>query len=158
MLRQMPIRIVRRLSLEEVQTRISDLEEKYQCGFEDFQERLNREGRMELPEDYMEWSYMVHALRAYGEGEEFDCVMEEERELTRELLSGLTPRRIELLYEIPKIPVRSINDLATRVERDVKNVYNDLRCLERLGLILLRRRGRSIVPELLVEELTFIFE
>jgi len=158
MLRQVPIRIVRRLSLEEAQSRLDNLEEKYGCGFEDFQERVNREGEMELFDDYLEWSYMFHALRAYGEEGEFDCVMEEERELTGELLFGLTPRRIELLYEIPKIPVRSINDLATRVERDVKNVYNDLRCLERLGLILLRRRGRSIVPELLVEELTFIFE
>ncbi len=158
MSRMMSIRVIRRLSLEEVQGRLREMEERHGCGFEEFQERFNREGGVELLEDYVEWSYMVHALRAYREGEEFDCVIEEERELDRDLLSALTPRRIELLYAIPGLPVRSINDLAERLGRDVKNVYNDLRCLERLGLILLRRRGRSIVPELLVEELTFVFE
>jgi len=75
-----------------------------------------------------------------------------------EFLSALTPRRVELLYVIPRLRVRSINDLAGSVGRDVKNVYSDLRRLEKLGFVRLRRVGRNIVPELLIEEITFAFE
>jgi predicted transcriptional regulator len=38
----------------------------------------------------------------------------------------------------------------------VKNVYNDLRILERLGFIRLVREGKSLVPELLVQEVTIL--
>jgi len=75
-----------------------------------------------------------------------------------EFLSALTPRRVELLYVIPRLRVRSINDLAGSVGRDVKNVYSDLRCLEKLGFLRLRRVGRNVVPELLIEEIAFAFE
>jgi len=157
-LRQLPVRIVRRLSIEEVRRRIRVFERKYPRGFEDLQDRFNRGGERELLEDYMEWSYMVHALGAYREGEEFDCVVEEEQEVAMDLFSGLTPKRVELLYAIPRLPVSSVNSLAERVGRDVKNVYGDLRSLEKLGFVRLRKVGRSLVPELLIEEISFIFE
>jgi len=54
--------------------------------------------------------------------------------------------------------LRSINSLAESVGRDVKNVYNDLKSLEELGFVLLKRVGRNLVPELLIEEITFVFE
>lgn len=157
-LRQLPVRIVRRLSIEEVRHRIRVFERRYPRGFEDLQDRFNRGGERELLEDYLEWSYMVHALGAYREGEEFDCVVEEERDVAVEFVSGLTPRRVELLYRIPRLPLRSINGLAESVGRDVKNVYSDLKSLEELGFVLLKRVGRSLVPELLIEEITFVFE
>jgi len=157
-LKQMPVRIVRRLSIEEVRVRIRVFEESYRRGFEDLRDRFNRGGERGLFEDYVEWSYMVHALGAYREGEEFDYVVEEEREVAGEFLSALTPRRVELLYVIPRLRVRSINDLAGSVGRDVKNVYSDLRCLEKLGFLRLRRVGRNVVPELLIEEIAFAFE
>lgn len=152
------VRVARRLSLEEVDARLRELERKYESTFEKFQERVSKEAERGLMKDYGEWSYMVYALRAYEEGEEFDCVMDEERMMTTDLLSGLTPKRIELLYEIPRFPVESINDLAKRLGRDVKNVYNDLKTLEELGLIYLRKLGRNIVPQLSVMEFSFVFE
>lgn len=157
-LEHVPIRVVRRLSLEEARLRIRAFEVKYRHGLGDLQDRFNRGGERELLEDYVEWSYVVHALGAHREGEEFDCVVEEEREVAGEFFSALTPRRLELLYEIPRLPVRSINNLAEAVGRDVKNVYGDLRCLEELGFVRLMRVGRNVVPELLVEEVTFAFE
>jgi len=156
--KHLTVRVARRLSLEEVNARIRDLESKHKCGFEEFQERVNDEAHRGLLKDYVEWSYMVYALEAYKEGEEFDCVMEEERAFTAELLSSLTPKRVQLLYEIPRFPVESINDLAQRLGRDVKNVYNDLRSLEQMGFVYLRKLGRNTVPQLSVEELSFVFE
>jgi predicted transcriptional regulator len=50
----------------------------------------------------------------------------------------------------------SINELASRIGRDVKNVYNDLKILESLGLIELVKNGRRMIPDLLVKEITFL--
>ncbi|MCJ7731829.1 helix-turn-helix domain-containing protein, partial [Candidatus Bathyarchaeota archaeon] len=68
----------------------------------------------------------------------------------------LTPRRLELLAYLGVEPVSSINDLAGKLERDVKNVYQDLKILERLGFISLRREGRSLVPDQIVYEITIL--
>ena len=158
MQKRLAVRVARRLSLEEVNARLRELEAKHECSFEKFQERVSREAERGLMKDYGEWSYMIYALRAYEEGEEFDCVIDEERMLTTDLVSSLTPKRIQLLYEIPRFPVESINDLAKRLGRDVKNVYTDLKTLEELGLVHLRKLGRNIVPQLSVMELSFVFE
>ncbi len=51
----------------------------------------------------------------------------------------------------------SINDLAQKTRRDVKNVYEDLKALRDLGFVSFKRRGRrNIVPETLVEEITLL--
>jgi len=51
----------------------------------------------------------------------------------------------------------SINDLAQKTRRNVKNVYQDLKALETLGFVTFKKRGkRNIVPETLVEEVTFL--
>jgi predicted transcriptional regulator len=53
--------------------------------------------------------------------------------------------------------VESINDLAEKVGRNVKNVYEDLRMLNGLGFVRLnRRKGKALVPETLVKEIAFI--
>jgi predicted transcriptional regulator len=82
--------------------------------------------------------------------------VEETWEFPPEELSKLTPKRLELLDSLSRMRVDSISELAERVRRDVKNVYLDLKALESLGLITLRRRGRSLIPELSVEELTLL--
>jgi len=158
MTRRLLVRTVRRLSLEEVNTRLRDLQDKYNTTFENFQERLDRWDNQELFKDYIDWSTMTHAIEAYREGEDFDCSLEEEGPVAAEVLTVLTPKRLELLYEIPKHPMKSINDLADKLARNVKNVYNDLRTLEEHGFLVLKRTGRNVVPELLVEEIAFIFE
>jgi predicted transcriptional regulator len=53
--------------------------------------------------------------------------------------------------------VESINDLAQKLRRNVKNVYQDLQTLSKFGFVRLnRRKGRTIVPETLVKEITFL--
>jgi len=151
------LRVVRRVSLGEVRRRVAELERKYGGSLEGLPD-LFTGGRMSRGrfEDYVDWSTMVHALRAYGEGEDFDYYTEETVELGWEEISKLTPRRIELLDSLSRLRVYSINDLAAKTGRDVKNIYNDLKVLEGLGFVGLVKQGRRTMPELLVQELTLL--
>lgn len=70
----------------------------------------------------------------------------------------LTPSRLALLRAIRAKRPRSIYDLAKAVARDFKNVQEDLRILERYGLVrMTRARGRGTrrarVPEALFGEI-----
>ena len=70
----------------------------------------------------------------------------------------LTPSRLALLRAIRTTQPRSIYELAKTLERDFKNVQEDLRILERYGLVrMTRRRGhgarRARVPEALFGEI-----
>ena len=153
----MLLRVVRRVSLGEVRRRVADLERKYGVSLEGLPDWFDtgRDERGEF-EDYVEWSRMVHALRAYGEGEDFDYYTEEMMDLGRSEVSKLTPRRLEMLDQLSRLRADSINDLATKTGRDVKNVYNDLKVLEGLGFVRLVRQGRRTLPELLVQEVTLL--
>lgn len=150
-------RVIRRVPMNEVRRRISELEGKYNGKLATLPElfqgaKLDKE----MLEDYVEWSMMFHALKAYGEGEDFDYYTEETLNLSWSKVSKLTPRRIELLDKLSRLHVESINDLAAKVGRDVKNVYNDLQILGRLGFVRLMRRGRKILPVLAVQEITLL--
>ncbi|RLI07920.1 hypothetical protein DRO42_07275 [Candidatus Bathyarchaeota archaeon] len=151
------VRVVRRVSLGEVRRRVAELERKYGGGLDGLSDQfLGGQADRERFEDYVEWVGMVHALRAYGEGEDFDYYTEEELDLGRDEVSRLTPRRLELLDHLSRFRPRSINALASGMGRDVKNVYGDLKVLEGLGFVRLVREGRRVVPELLVQELTLL--
>jgi predicted transcriptional regulator len=64
---------------------------------------------------------------------------------------------MELLHQLATLRVESINDLAQKVRRNVKNVYQDLKVLSKFGFVKLnKRRGRAIIPETLVKEITFL--
>jgi hypothetical protein len=152
------IRIARQLTLEEVQGRIRHYEKEQGASFDQFEElfwkkKLDRR----LMGTYSEWADLVHAYRGYVESGELDYVVEEERELGPKETALLTPKRLELLYALASMRPESINDLAQKTRRDVKNVYEDLKTLKTLGFVSFKRRGkRNIVPETLVEEITLL--
>jgi predicted transcriptional regulator len=150
-------RVVKRIPLNEVRERVAAYVRKYGNQYQQLSKEFES-GKMPRDRfnDYIEWSSMIHALRAAGEGEDFDYYAEEDLDLTPEEFDSLTPKRLELLDYLADEHVSSINGLANRVSRDVKNVYNDLRILERLGFIRLVREGKSLVPELLVQEVTIL--
>ncbi len=150
-------RAVKRVPLNEVRERVSAFEEKYSDRFQQLHEEFIL-GKMPRDrfDDYVEWSGMIHALRAAGEGEDFDYYAEEDLNLTPDEIEKLTPKRLELLDYLAHEHVSSINELAGRVERNVKNIHSDLRLLERLGFLRLNNEGRSLVPELLIQELTIL--
>lgn len=154
----MLIRIVRRLALDEVKSRIKQFEEENDTTFDDFEELfLSRKLDRNRIGKYFEWASLVHAYRGYVEGGELDYVIEETRDLSPEQTALLTPKRLELLYSLASLRAESINKLAQKTKRNVKNVYYDLKALQRLGLVVFKRRGRrDIIPETLIEEITLV--
>jgi len=153
----MRLRLQKRKTLFEVYERVRVLEEQYSGLIEDIPDNF-AEGRMGQKEfeDYAEWLGMFHALRAYGEGEDFDYYAEEIIELDWEKTRQLSPRRMQLLNFLSERNVDSINKLSKDIGRDVKNIYYDLKILERLGFLRLVKEGRRLSPELLVHEITIL--
>ncbi len=154
----MLIRIVRRLTLDEVKSKIKQFEKEYDMTFDEFEELfLSRKLDRRMVGTYFEWASLVHAYRGYVEDGELDYVIEEIRDLSPEETALLTPKRIELLYSVASLRARSINKLAQKTRRNVKNVYQDLKALQSLGLVTFRKRGkRNIIPETLIEEIALL--
>ena len=154
----MLVRIVRRLTLEEIGERVKSLEKKWGMTFDEFEESfLNKRLDRGSVDVYYEWASLVHAYRGYMEGGELDYTTEELRDLTTDELALLTPKRLELLYSLGGQRIESINDLARKNRRDVKNVYQDLQLLSKLGFVSFRKMGkRNIIPQTLIEEITLL--
>ena len=157
----MLLRVVRRLSLDEVVKRIKEFESRLGASFLEFEKRFT-EGRLDpgLFGEYVEWADLVHAYEAYVESGELDYASDEVIDLRdRDFERLLTHKRIELLVALASSRVESINELARRVKRSVKNVHGDLKILERLGFVQLRKLGkRNIAPEVLVKEIGFLIQ
>ena len=149
-------KVVKSIPLREVQTRTAIFNEKY--GSLSLLHEEFTKGRMPpgVFDEYIEWTNMDHAIRAYQEGEDFEYLAEEDMNLDSKQYEKLTPRRLELLDFLGMGQYSSINELAQQIGRDVKNVYNDLKTLEGLGFLILYKEGRSTVPELIVHEINII--
>jgi len=154
----MMVRISRQLTLEEVQARIKSYEQQHGMTFEEFEELfLGKKIDKRFIGVYTEWAGLVHAYHGYVEGGELDYVVEEIRDLKPKETALLTPKRLELLYSLASLRIESINDLAQKTKRNVKNVYQDLKTLKSLGFVTFKKKGkRNIVPETLVEEITLL--
>ncbi len=157
----MRIKVVRRLNLEEIRRQLKIYESRRGMPFSEFERRfIERKVDLGLFGEYVEWASLVHAYEAYEESGELDYAVEEVREIkTDELEKMLTFKRLELLRTISTSHVESINDVARKVGRNVKNVYNDLKALEKMGFLHFRKVGRrNLIPESLIEEVSVIIQ
>lgn len=59
---------------------------------------------------------------------------------------ALTPKRLELLHIIKIKKPSSINELARLAKRDIKNVADDVKYLEQMGLIETKETARKTTP------------
>lgn len=59
---------------------------------------------------------------------------------------ALTPKRLELLHIIKTRKPSSINELARFAKRDIKNVADDVKHLERIGFIEIEEGKRKSTP------------
>ena len=66
---------------------------------------------------------------------------------------ALTPKRMELLHIVKTEQPSSINELARMANRDVKNVADDVKYLEQIGLIEKKATKRRIAPVVTYEKL-----
>ena len=58
----------------------------------------------------------------------------------------MTPKRLELLHIIKTKKPSSLNELARMAKRDVKNVVDDVKYLERIGLIEKKEDRNKTTP------------
>ena len=154
----MLIRIIRSLTPEEIEEKIKKFEKEFGMRFEKFEEQFLKQ-RLDgkLARIYFEWAELVDSYKGYIEEGTLDYTVEEIKDFKPEQAALLTPKRIELLYKLAALRVESINDLAKKVRRNVKNVYQDLKVLSKLSFVKLnKRKGRTIVPETLVKEITLL--
>jgi len=70
-----------------------------------------------------------------------------------DLMDTLTPRVLDLIEAIRREEPSSINEAARVVERDVKNVYEELTHLAQLGVIFFEEDGQSKAPIVWFDEL-----
>jgi len=154
----MLLRIVRDLTPEEVLKKIRKLEKEFGMSFEKFEE-LFLEDKLDskFARIYFEWAELVDSYKGYIEDGQLDYAVEEIKDLKPEQSALLTPKRIQLLYQLAITRVESINDLAKKSRRNVKNVHQDLQVLSKLGFVKLnRRKGRAVIPETPVKEIAFL--
>lgn len=59
---------------------------------------------------------------------------------------ALTPKRFELLHIIKTRKPSSINELARMAKRDIKNIADDVKYLEQVGLIEKKESARRTEP------------
>lgn len=69
------------------------------------------------------------------------------------LMETLTPRVLELIESIRRDEPASINETARVVDRDVKNVHEELGRLARLGIIFFEEEGQRKRPVVWFDEL-----
>jgi len=62
------------------------------------------------------------------------------------MFEALTKKRVEMIKAIMEKHPASIRELANILDRDVKNVFDDLRLLNKMNIIDLTREGRCVKP------------
>jgi len=70
-----------------------------------------------------------------------------------DLMETLTPRVLELIEAIRRDEPSSINEAARVVDRDVKNVHEEISRLAHLGIIFFKKEGQSKRPVVWFDEL-----
>ena len=74
-----------------------------------------------------------------------------------DLMETLTPRVLDLIEAIRRKEPASINETARVVDRDVKNVHEELSRLAQLGIIFFEEDGQSKRPVVWFNELVINF-
>ncbi|MDG6219849.1 MAG: helix-turn-helix domain-containing protein [Candidatus Thermoplasmatota archaeon] len=75
-----------------------------------------------------------------------------------EVFEYLSPRRMELLDHLKNRQPESITELAANLKRNYKNVYDDLRALEKMEMINMVRQRNRKVPRLNVTEIRIVVD
>jgi len=93
------------------------------------------------------------AIASLERGESVDASPTISFESYDEVMTTLTPRTLDLIEAIRREEPASINETARVVDRDVKNVHEELSRLARLGIIYFEEEGRSKRPVVWFDEL-----
>lgn len=145
----MKVRITKQRKRTDIEDIIQEGKRKY-GSFDSLQHRV-KISKCSVPEqmnDYIIWKY----IRAGAELRE-SVVFE-----NADLFDVLSPKRAELLAYLVEHEVSSIRELANKLHRNYKNVYDDLKALSKYGLVELVEKGRAIKPRCPVSHIDMSFE
>ena len=92
-------------------------------------------------------------IEALGRGETVDTPPTLSFTSYDDLMATLTPRVLDLIDAIRREPPASINETARVVDRDAKNVHEELIRLARLGIIYFEAEGQRKRPVVWFDEL-----
>ncbi len=67
----------------------------------------------------------------------------------------LTLKRIQLLKVIKRKHPKSLRELSRMLKRDIKNVAEDIKILEQVGLVSIEKEGKSFRPQVGFDEIGF---
>ncbi len=96
---------------------------------------------------------VTDAITALDTGESADTTPTLSFTSYDDLLSTLTPRVLDLIEAIRREEPASINAAARVVDRDVKNVHEELRRLAQLGIVFFEAEGQRKRPVVWFDEL-----
>lgn len=91
-----------------------------------------------------------------------DLLRELEKENARilsdfRMLECLTEKRIQMMETIKNRQPNSIRELSRILERDIKNVFDDLLMLEKNHFIKLKQSGRSRKPMVIIKKIIITY-
>ena len=138
----MRIRISKNLEIDEVISKLKSLRRK---------RKLSESERTNLLEH-------ERALKEYEESGELFYSKDFVNELTLEKFRQIfTPKRLEILNQLDRNNFSSIAALSRYLNRDIKNVYEDLKILEGFELVKLVKQSKNVVPRINVESISMEF-
>lgn len=130
--------ILKSYSSEQIKAEKRRLERKYD-SFEDLHQKFSVDKcrNPEYVDDYMVWK----------------ALSEEDVRLTEKIVLKnlgiyrmMSPKRMEILDYLSSHSTKSIKTLASELKRNYKNVYDDIKALEKFGLVELIGDGRNKRP------------
>ncbi len=74
------------------------------------------------------------------------------------MLECLTEKRIQMIEAIKTRQPNSIRELSRILDRDIKNVFNDLMLLEKNNFIKLKKIGRSKKPKVIIKKIIITYK
>ena len=91
--------------------------------------------------------------------DDFNFETDDEKKLLKELemLECLTQKRIEMIKMIARFNPKSIRELSRLLERNIKNVFEDLILLQKNRFISFENKGKSRKPIVSVKKVVFYF-
>lgn len=157
-MKMVKIKVARRLSPEEVIRKINEYRKIFKASSPDDYKAGLRQDKMEEKSTLVEWTELMQAYQAYEEGGELDYVVEEDLNMDPQTIERVfTRKRLELIAAMGHTEFTSISHLANHLGRDIKNIYEDLRILKRVGILRLTRTRRNVQPKLLIDGISLVF-
>jgi predicted transcriptional regulator len=87
---------------------------------------------------------MIDELRKMMERKHTNDMLFIEKQM--QMFEALTRKRMEMVKAIREQQPSSIRELANVLDRDVKNVFDDVQILSKMRIIRLVRKGQSMRP------------